>query len=310
MFGYVRVYRPDLHEDEYKRYRSIYCGLCKALGREVGQLSRLALTYDVTFLCLLLFSLLDEAAPAVEASCIAHPLRKHLTDQNHTVYEEAALFTAALVYFKARDNLQDREHLWLSKTVLHGLKKSVSRFCRGNVEVQECLVQAQEDLLQIERRSDVSPFESASKNVAFMTLLWEQLLINLKDAGLQWAGCYVGFEMELERRLRDFWADLMRWIYFLDACDDWADDRKEKAPNPFSFCQNEEELWQAALPIFYDLERRLDDAAGQLSFVRDARIIGNIMRAGLPLKRLEIRQKGGQDCGLAQDSGAFFENKI
>ncbi len=59
MFGYVQANLSDLSEEERARYRAAYCGLCRTLGQRHGTLSRLSLTYDLTFLMLLLSSLYE-----------------------------------------------------------------------------------------------------------------------------------------------------------------------------------------------------------------------------------------------------------
>ena len=46
MFGYVRPYKPELLVKELTRYQSVYCGICKQIGRDYGQVPRLALGYD------------------------------------------------------------------------------------------------------------------------------------------------------------------------------------------------------------------------------------------------------------------------
>ena len=48
MFGYVRPYKDELRVREYEQYKAIYCGLCRALGKNYGVLSRLTLSYDCT----------------------------------------------------------------------------------------------------------------------------------------------------------------------------------------------------------------------------------------------------------------------
>ena len=50
MFGYIRPNKPELLVKEYDLYKSAYCGLCKRMGKDYGRLSRLALSYDGTFL--------------------------------------------------------------------------------------------------------------------------------------------------------------------------------------------------------------------------------------------------------------------
>ena len=52
MYGYISCSRDSLNAEEQERYQEIYCGLCRKLGREYGQLGRLSLSYDMTFLIL------------------------------------------------------------------------------------------------------------------------------------------------------------------------------------------------------------------------------------------------------------------
>ena len=59
MFGYVKPNLTDLTEAEKQRYRAFYCGLCHALGKQHGQLSRMALTFDLTYLTIFLSSLYE-----------------------------------------------------------------------------------------------------------------------------------------------------------------------------------------------------------------------------------------------------------
>ena len=46
MFGYVKVYQPELKMGEFEHYRGVYCALCKQLGKRYGFLARMTLSYD------------------------------------------------------------------------------------------------------------------------------------------------------------------------------------------------------------------------------------------------------------------------
>ena len=59
MFGYVLALEDQLTPESWQRYRGAYCGLCRTLGTRFGQRTRLTLTYDMTFLVLLLSSLYE-----------------------------------------------------------------------------------------------------------------------------------------------------------------------------------------------------------------------------------------------------------
>ena len=59
MFGYIMADEKQLSPEEVARYRKVYCGVCHSLKEQNGQLCRMTLTYDMTFLALLLNSLYE-----------------------------------------------------------------------------------------------------------------------------------------------------------------------------------------------------------------------------------------------------------
>ena len=59
MYGYIRILKPELKFREYDDYRACYCGLCEALHRQYGSLARCTISYDMTFLVLLLSGLYE-----------------------------------------------------------------------------------------------------------------------------------------------------------------------------------------------------------------------------------------------------------
>lgn len=50
MFGYVRIFKPEMKIAEFDQYQGVYCSLCKRLGKKYGAMSRMTLSYDFTFL--------------------------------------------------------------------------------------------------------------------------------------------------------------------------------------------------------------------------------------------------------------------
>ena len=57
MFGYVIANLEGLTQAQKDRYKGCYCGLCRVLKQRHGLSGRLTLTYDMTFLVLLLSAL-------------------------------------------------------------------------------------------------------------------------------------------------------------------------------------------------------------------------------------------------------------
>ena len=59
MFGCMIANQALLSEPEKARYKGCYCGLCRVLKERHGFFGRVALTYDMTFLVLVLSSLYE-----------------------------------------------------------------------------------------------------------------------------------------------------------------------------------------------------------------------------------------------------------
>ena len=76
MFGYIVADMKNLTEEEKKRYNAYYCGLCHALKKTNGNLGRLTLTYDFTFIGILLCELYGEGETC-RGKCAPHPCKTH-----------------------------------------------------------------------------------------------------------------------------------------------------------------------------------------------------------------------------------------
>ena len=77
MFGYIHVYQPELKVKEYEVYQASYCGLCRSLKKRHGRVGQLTLSYDMTFLALLLTGLYEPKTMTGRSRCLAHPTRRH-----------------------------------------------------------------------------------------------------------------------------------------------------------------------------------------------------------------------------------------
>ena len=86
MFGYVVMNRPEMKIKDYDLYRSFYCGLCRELRDRYGISGQITLTYDLTFVTLLLSGLYEpptKKAPAAALSIrYAGSLCEKMSSQN------------------------------------------------------------------------------------------------------------------------------------------------------------------------------------------------------------------------------------
>lgn len=54
MFGYVIVNKQEMKFRDFDLYQSYYCGFCQELKKRYGMKGQITVTYDMTFLILLL----------------------------------------------------------------------------------------------------------------------------------------------------------------------------------------------------------------------------------------------------------------
>ena len=97
MFGYVKINKMDLTFREYEHYRGYYCGLCKYLKDNHGEISRVSLNYDITFLILILTAVYKPKSTIIEEGCITNPFKKKKKIINE-ITEYAASMNVLLTY--------------------------------------------------------------------------------------------------------------------------------------------------------------------------------------------------------------------
>jgi len=78
-----------------------------------------------------------------------------------------------------------------------------------------------------------------------------------------------------------------KWIYIIDAIDDYKSDKKKKEFNPFNEF-DEDTAKSVAEKILIDCEERLDQIAALLPYNNDSGIISNIIQKGMPKTRTTI----------------------
>ena len=110
MFGYVVADRANLKPEELERYQAVYCGLCRTIGARHGQGARMTLTYDMTFLLLLLESLYEPETVQGRNRCLPHPVKARAW-RCSSVTDYAADMNVALAYYNCLDDWQDDRDL-------------------------------------------------------------------------------------------------------------------------------------------------------------------------------------------------------
>ena len=272
MFGYVRPLKPELLVREFSRYKSIYCGICKQISRDYGQLPRLALGYDLTLLAVLLLSQTDRQPPDEPAGCIISPLPKRPIARGGPVLELCAGLTVLLAWHKADDDVRDEP----------GIKARAARAAFGSSRRKAARRYPAYDRIIAEELHNLSDIEKGEPDPS-AALIFGRLLQRI--FGL--SAALVVDDPALQAAIGLFGSHLGQWIYHLDAIDDWQDDCDNGRWNPYGRMTRGEAMEMAAAAMV-ELETAMDRTAALLPYQRDGGLLANIVTQGLPATREQV----------------------
>lgn len=262
MFGYVAANPQMMTDAESARYRAAYCGLCKCLGRRHGQLTRLSLTYDMTFLILFLGAMYEPEEQEETFRCIVHPKGAH-TGLTTKFTEYAADMNVLLAYLNCMDNWKDDRNvaaLLGSKAFKKGYEQAQQRYSRQ----AEVIAREMNALAKLEAEQCVNMDQPAN---CFGRLLGELFVYDETD--------------HFAEDLRRFGFFLGKFIYLYDACMDYDADKKTGSYNPVVLTYPEELKEETARQILTVYISACTQSFERLPIVQDSVIIKSILYSGV-----------------------------
>ncbi len=271
MFGYVKYDLPNLFIKDYMLYRALYCGLCKSIGKACGQRARIGLTYDVTFLSALLHNIAGIDVKIEQKNCFEHAIRKRPIAATDPLTEELGALNTVLAYYKLTDDIEDGgkgrgKRLWF--------KKGFKRATKNYPELVALVETYMGEQARAEKEKVASPDIAADPTAKMMRELSDHLL---KDKATAATG--------------ELFYGLGKWVYLIDALDDYEKDAKKQNYNPFVLAYGRKSLAELMQEdggeikflfdtLFFSLRENL--ASITFSFNRD--LTDNVILRGIPLE--------------------------
>ncbi len=210
MFGYVNICKDELKIKDFTNFRAYYCGLCKALGRRHNQLVRLGLSYDFTFLAILLDSMNDGETQFRSEGCIKHFGKKKTVVRNAAV-DFAADMSVLLTYYKLLDDVAD--------------DRSIKAFI-ASLPYRFALRRMRKKYPDIGSR--------VRDNLKRLSRLEQEKCDCLDEACEPFAAIMADIFTLGSPSLHRLGYDIGRFVYLADACDDMRDDFEKKKYNPMN----------------------------------------------------------------------------
>ncbi len=280
MFGYLAPALGALTEEQKNRYRAFYCGLCHAL-KSSGEISRISLSHDMTFLAILLSSLLEPEETCRTGRCAVHPMHSHPWIASSPI-QYAADMNILLFYYKCVDSGMD-EHSLRARFGLNRFSRFLGPLQEKYPDQCGSVEAALRELWQLEK----APEAPADR----LCNLSGQMLgaVFVPDRKLYFAPV-----------LQALGESLGRFVYWMDAWEDYEEDIRKGRFNPLvpwhgredyeTFCHDTLEMFLAEAVSRFEV----------LPLVQDTDILRNILYAGV-WQRYQRKLKHSKEVKAADE---------
>lgn len=277
MFGYIIVNKQEMKFKEFDLYRAYYCGFCQELKKYYGKRGQLTLSYDLTFLIILLTSLYECNSKENNCKCIAHPFEKHPTRINEfTKY--AADMNILLSYYKCEDDWLDEKKI--SRKAISSLLKGKIRCIREQYpEKAELMHQRLEQIHECEKKNT----ENIDEIAGYFGDIMAEIFAVRQD--------------EWEKELRRIGFFLGKFIYLMDAYEDIEKDEKNGNYNPFLRIYHREEFERDCEQILTMMMAECSKAFEKLPLLEHIEILRNIVYSGVWCRYEMVKAKRNEKVG-------------
>jgi hypothetical protein len=279
MFGYITPLKSELKIREFNQFKGYYCGLCFSIKKHFGNLPRMTLNYDMTFLALLLDGLNSQDINVELKRCMSHPTLKKPVVIDNNALSYAAAMNVSLVYFKLLDDVKDDKDL-KSKALAFGLSKYKNKFSPSITLINNIIKENLNKLSTLEDQKNFTSIDEIcdpfSHIVGKILELYPHVIIDDNE--------------HTRRTLYEFGYSLGKWIYLIDALDDLKEDMEHNKFNPINHLFNKEHLEHKAF-LNIILERiefsilscgcTCRDTLSKLNLMRNKDILENIINLGM-----------------------------
>lgn len=283
MFGYIATNLEEMKIKDYRIYRAFYCGICQDLKEYHGQISRTTLTYDMTFLAILLAGLYETEETRGTYSCAPHPLQKHLSIRSEvTAY--AADMNVLISYFNLLDDWEDDRKL-LPLLAAGFMKRDMHRLCEKYPRQVKAIRRYLVKLKACEKENSANLDRASGDTGELMAEIFQWKEDHWSPI-LRQIGYYIG-----------------KFIYLMDAYDDVEKDGKDGSYNPWLFIAKEKDFKERAEEILMLLAAQCSREFEKLPIIEYVDILRNILYSGIWMKYNNVKNEQKDTAGKFRTCG-------
>ncbi len=271
MFGYIIVNKAEMKFKEFDLYHSYYCGLCQVLKQRYGASGQLTLSYDMTFVLMLLSGLYEPETKVTTCKCVAHPFEKHV-ERINIFTEYIADMNVLFTYYKCLDDWEDDKklHKLVFGKILEG---KTGKYKARYMEKLRKINMLMHDLSRAEKEN--------CDDIDAMSGMFGQIMAEI----------VVCREDEWSENLRAMGYYLGQFIYLLDAYEDIEDDIKKNRYNPFIKRYEAADFEEECRTVLTMLMAQCCREFEQLPILENVEILRNVLYSGVWCRYENVREK-------------------
>lgn len=279
MFGYININQKIMTEEDKKAYRAYYCGLCRRLKSSCGAKGQMLLNYDMTFLVVLLTGLYELDNEVSEITCALHPTkRKTLWINKATDY--AADMNVILAYHNLIDDWKD-DKSYSKKAFAKMLDKDYARIVQNYPRQAAAIEEYMKKTEDAEGRGE--------KNLDAVAGLSGEMLGEV----------FCWREDEWARELRTLGFYMGKFIYLMDAYEDYDADMQKGVYNPLilQMKERDEDMDTFIRLLLTSMMSECAKSFERLPILLHADILRNVLYSGVWSKYefLQLKKKKAEE---------------
>lgn len=271
MFGYINPSTPNLFIKDDILYKSLYCGMCKSIGKGCGNTAKSALTYDTAFMSAMLHNIANCDVKIEKRRCALHLIKRRPMARPDEISILIGCMNTMLAYYKLLDDRADGDKKGI---FAFAFKRGFKRAKKRHPALAEIIGESMREQSRLEAEG-CSIIEEACDPTAIM-------MKKLSDYAL---GKYATEDTGA------LFYDIGKWIYLADALDDYDKDVKKGRYNVLfnafknttkaeAAAQHGEELNFLFNALFADMRSRL----ANIKFHFNHDLTDNIILIGIPTR--------------------------
>lgn len=272
MIGYLKPGLKKGPKELRREYKSVYCALCRALRHDYHMTGVATLNHEITFLLLLIIGLDEQPPELMKTVCSISPLLPvTIMDYRAPWFEQAAHTSLLIAGGEVLDNVRDGDGIhWRILSAL--MKPSMKKAQRKYPDESEQTMGALEDYNRA---------EETAKQFDELLEAGGDMIIGMLDPLI----CCAAREHQVA--IGQLMRLLGKWLFLVDALDDYQEDMKRGRMNLIAMLGNPAE---AGSPVIEKLEKEIVEALSGFPLRRYRPLIDHVI-FGAFSRRLQLTNK-------------------